>query len=124
MPLDIDALTVDQLALIQKEATLGLPPSLRSREALAYREVMDREVSQIRERGRIVDLPKEWPQPGEVEGAPAIGRGAPPGPELESSNLERSAEAGPCCEGGEEPPEQAEFREEVRRRYGKDSPEG
>ena len=56
-PIDIDDLSLDEIIAIAKEAILGLPPSLTTPEALALREVAERQVREIIERGHIPELP-------------------------------------------------------------------
>jgi len=54
-----NTLTLEELNRITIEATLGLPPTLTTPEALAAREVLDKETSEIMGKGLMVDLVKE-----------------------------------------------------------------
>ena len=40
----IDALTVEEMILIQKEETLGVPSSLLTREAAVYRKAIGKQI--------------------------------------------------------------------------------
>ncbi len=55
-----DDLTLDEMVEIEKEAILGLSPSLTTPAALAFREVVERDVRAIIARGRIPELPPTW----------------------------------------------------------------
>ncbi|HEV8329465.1 MAG TPA: hypothetical protein VGQ08_18490 [Nitrospiraceae bacterium] len=50
-------LTVEEMGRILKEVTLGQEPTLMSKEALAFRETMTREVAEIRAAGQEVEIP-------------------------------------------------------------------
>jgi hypothetical protein len=52
-------LTLEQMNQITKEVTLGMPPSVDTPEATAFREQITKEVAAITRKGRIVELPAE-----------------------------------------------------------------
>ena len=55
--MDIEDLSLAEIIQITKEAILGLPPSLTTPEALAFRNLVEREVREIIARGWIPELP-------------------------------------------------------------------
>ena len=58
-PIDIDALTLEELIQISQEAILEAPPSLTTPAALAFREAIERDLLAIQARGCVPDLPFE-----------------------------------------------------------------
>lgn len=126
-----DSLNTDEMILIEKEAILGLVPSIRTTEALEFRRVLDKQVKAISKRGRIPDIPVEWAGgPPVPTSPPAVIRREPKKGEIEVSNLERAIQAvdvehiheGDCCPPGDEPEHQEKLRGAVKKIYGDDSP--
>ena len=56
-PICIDDLELDELIEITKEAILDLPPSITTRDALAFRKKVEASVRDIKARGWIPELP-------------------------------------------------------------------
>ena len=54
-------LTSDEAELLLKEATLGIGPSIRRKEALEYYERITKQIEEIRAKGGMVDIPGEVP---------------------------------------------------------------
>lgn len=52
-------MTVEEMNCITKEVTLGMPPSVDTPEANAFREQITHEIAEIKAKGRIVELPAE-----------------------------------------------------------------
>lgn len=57
----IKVLTSDEAEKLLKEATLGIGPTIRRKEALQYYERVAKQIEEIRARGAIVDIPGEVP---------------------------------------------------------------
>ena len=55
------SLTSDEAELLLKEATLGVGPSIRRKDALDYYERITKQIEEIRVKGGIVDIPGEIP---------------------------------------------------------------
>lgn len=53
-------LTVDQMSRITREAILGLPPTLTTKEALAHRTRVEEELAQMRRDGLTPELPSDF----------------------------------------------------------------
>ena len=53
----LEELSLEEIIQITKEAILELPPSLRTHEALAFRDAVERDVQSIIAKGGIPDLP-------------------------------------------------------------------
>ena len=56
------ALTVTQMATIQSEVMLDIDPTIKTKEALEFREIIAEEIAELRKRGIVPELPKEWPE--------------------------------------------------------------
>ena len=57
----LSMLTSDEMELLLKEATLGIPPTNSKPEALEAYEKLVQQVREIRDRGGVVELPFETP---------------------------------------------------------------
>lgn len=54
-------LTTEQIETITLEVAMGQPPTMRSREALEFRDEVGLDIAKIRTNNRVVDIVSEWP---------------------------------------------------------------